>query len=81
MTDPLIPIGAMLTALVSGVLGIIGTRKAQRVADQVAIIDQVREWATQLQSSEEQCRRDLDQLRRELDVVRRQVADLQRDAR
>ena len=73
MTDPLVVISGGIATALATVLGFFGTRKGQRAQESVAFTDQVREWATQLQESEEKCRLELAAVRRELEDLRRKL--------
>lgn len=80
--DPLVVVSGAVTAVLTAVLGFFGTQRGKKASDAVALTDQVREWATQLQESEEKCREELSvlrvelaQVRIELDAVKRTVRD------
>lgn len=82
--DPLVVISGSATAVLTAVLGYFGAEKGKKAASSAQFVDQVREWATQLQESEEKCREqlaelrsELDEVRSELDVVRRAVHGLE----
>lgn len=80
--DPVVVISGAITAAVTAVFGYLGAGRGKKASSSIALTDQVREWATQLQESEEKCREELAELRvelaqvrRELDVVKRTVRD------
>lgn len=66
------PVGLLgaATALVAAVLGYLGTVRGRKASDAVALMQQMREWATQVQLSEQQCRSDMAELRDELEAER-----------
>lgn len=80
MTDPLVLVSGTLAAALTAVLGYIGTARGQRAQNSVEFSVQVREWATQLQASEEKCRLELEVVRAELNELRRKLERLERRA-
>lgn len=80
--DPLVVVSGAVTAALTAVLGYFGAGRGKKAESTIALTDQVREWATQLQESEEKCREELSllrvelaQVRLELDAVKRTVRD------
>lgn len=71
--DPVVVITGAVTAALTAVLGYFGAGKGKKAAASAQFVDQVRDWATQLQESEEKCRLQLAELRAELDVVRAEL--------
>lgn len=65
------------TAIVAAVLGYLGTVRGRKATDAVALMQQMREWATQVQLSEQQCRTEMAELRDELDAERHARRELQ----
>ena len=73
MNEPIVIISGAITTAFAGVLAFIGKSRGSRAEASVALMDQVREWATQLQESEKNCRAELDVVRKEFDEFRVQV--------
>lgn len=79
--DPLVVVSGAVTAALTAVLGYFGSSRGKKAEASIALTDQVREWATQLQESEEKCREELSQLRVELAQVRLELDAVKRTVR
>jgi uncharacterized protein HemX len=62
---------AIVAGLASIVAGWAGRERSKKVSNSVSLMEQIREWASQVQESERQCREDLNGLREDLDEERR----------
>ena len=65
--NPLIAGFGAIPAIVAGWFGYLGNTRGRKAADSVLVMAQMREWATQLQESEEKCREEQDRLREAFD--------------
>jgi hypothetical protein len=68
-------VGGIATVM-TAIIGFLGSNRAKRVDASIAIIGEVREWARQLQESEEACRKELSAVRKQLDELRLEVEAL-----
>ncbi len=76
---------AAVTSTVAAWLGYLGSLRGKKVDQASSLIEQIREWATQVQQSEERCRVELSTLRSEMEhrtnLLEAEVAVLRREVR
>ena len=71
-------IAGAVAGVLAALLGYVGTQRSRKATESVAVMDQVREWATQLQDAESKCRAELVVVRSEVHTLRRELDDLRR---
>lgn len=77
--DPIVVVSGACTAIVTAVLGYLGASRGRKTQAAAELVDQVRDWATQLQESEEKCRSELNVLRVQLDEVRKELDQVRKE--
>lgn len=74
VSDPGVVATGAVVAVVSAVLGWIGTRRSKDQDALVATLSEVREWGNDLRETEAECREQMKALRAELEELARELA-------
>lgn len=67
-----------ITSGIAAILAFVGTNRARRSDHEIALIEQMREFADDLREQERACRTELAEVRHEVDALRDQIRELRR---